>query len=299
MSFDITEDCDFVVLVAKDETQFPLPSLALRQASPVFSDMMQMPRVIDDDQNMAPELVKLEEDASTLSFIVKFVTGCSIACSGADPTLQFHNVVVAADKYGMDGLQNFLRVYCRAHWNILASDPIALFAAVRKADWREYFWRATRETLKIDLCLPQHAVAMEELLTSDLKLELSIIRGIRKDVFLDILNSNVVHLSFPADSRPTCTCGCPIVFRTLNLVSEALARLLKDLDARPLGDFVWSQDYQLQDSFLAQCDACETNYIDLSTFAVKVCEPSYAERLADLYPLRSLEHYDKKIYGGF
>ncbi len=142
--------------MSSDGCGFRVDVSRLYNDSSVFAVMLDIPLPNDSVCEIPPreEEVQLAEDSLMLGFLSSFFSCDGTVCSAWCTVGVLTAALVCADKYGIYDLPVFVRGFVAAYWEVLARDAIGLYGFVRELGWDEFVWRASRETLKLNIDNP-------------------------------------------------------------------------------------------------------------------------------------------------
>ncbi|KAI0290390.1 hypothetical protein B0F90DRAFT_1672008 [Multifurca ochricompacta] len=233
-----------VVLSSRDGVLFRVPSTTLKMTSSWFRTMFTLPQAQSTAttpsrtnnksvRSPEPELINLDEDASTLEPLLRMICGLEI------PTLDTWDavepVLYAAEKYDMPGPASIVRALLRTP--AFTDAPLRLYAAACHFGWAEDTRAASTRSLTLDLHSPNHRSALLRLRTADLFALIELHHSRRAQ-----FRSRLAEPPFLADTQlndPTAA-RCS---RCREQISYAEWRELKhamfdELERRPAGDTV-------------------------------------------------------------
>lgn len=242
-------------LHSSDGVEFHVFSRILIEASPVFRDMLSLPKCgqggIDGSFS---NRVDLAEDAETLDLVLRFLYPIS------DPPVSTFDVLKAllkaADKYFLEGMIHTLR-HILVSPTFVEREPLRVYAVACMYNYEAEAKIASRHCLKVDII---HEAELYE--------ELAMIsaRDLLRLIKLHQTRATAI-LSILAGSGPSPCGGEPTTAGPLWWI-EFKSRAKEEIRTRPLTDVIFSP------AFLAGCVnvggvcwQCAVNYVSSATQA--------------------------------
>ncbi len=263
-------------LVSCDNIRHPVEAGKLRTESSVFASMLDIPQ---DGTDVTTE-VRLTEDSLVLGLITAFVS--ALPCTRPEwctiPVLS--SALTCADKYGIHNMERFVRIYVCAYFEELSQDPLALYIFVRNHGWEEFYWRASRETLKINIDDFTSRAKINNQLLRGQAVQLRSLHQVRKDILV-----GVVHGAFRTLEGSACDCGWAIAEDAVVDLIAFRHWLLAAIDIRPLGEFMWSVDVWGKEGGRAvewKCGGCGCYLIGVGEVMSVLNSDGFREALAEV-----------------
>ncbi|KLO07862.1 hypothetical protein SCHPADRAFT_1001329 [Schizopora paradoxa] len=252
----------FIDLICNDGSRVPVDRGALSECSPFFAGMFQMPTGEQELEGRPGREVQMTEDLETVQFLSDYLANkVSPSTSQTTATLVF-KLLECADKYFIERLPPFLRVFVSLTWHVLAEDALSLFAVVEKASWTDLRWRAIRETLKLDIGEPRVMSRMTKLLPSQTWSNLIDVHDRRKVTLYRVLFTSFERYKQYSLASPSCVCGTPLSPGQIIRHYRAVAEVIQRIETRPLAEFLWAPDAWNDDAFTMTCQDCNQAFFD-------------------------------------
>lgn len=272
------QEDSMIILLSVDGDAFATNARELHELSPAFSGMLDMP-----GESNGGGGVQLTESSSTLRLLTRYINGDIISPLSTDSVNVIASTLVCADKYLLEHLAVFLRVFLGAHWEFFAKDPMELYHLVRRQGWDEYAWKASRESLRLNI---DAYLANTTLRDAALKSDVMVLRALhqgRKDALKMVVSSGLRWKEGRTLCNARCVCGERLSTGAAETLDNFRADVHAAIDDRPLGDFLWSSLYWCKEAMTImtlKCSACGCLYFDVGEVLWNLSSPQTSSLLS-------------------